>query len=138
LKGFELDVVDYLLKPFVEERWLVSVEKAINRIEAKRAGNDRFVMIKTEHRLEKVFLRDILFIEGMGDYRRIHTIHKKIMTLQTFREMEEMFDQSDIVRVHKSYMVAKSRITSISKDKLTLPDRDIPISEKYRMQFTLP
>jgi DNA-binding LytR/AlgR family response regulator len=54
------------------------------------------------------------------------------MTLQTFREMEEMFDQSDIVRVHKSYMVAKSRITSISKDKLTLPDREIPISESYR------
>ena len=132
LKGFELDVVDYLLKPFIEERWLVSVEKAINRIEAKRTGNDRFVMIKTEHRLEKVFLRDIVFIEGMGDYRRIHTIHKKIMTLQTFREMEEMFDQSDIVRVHKSYMVAKSRITSISKDKLTLPDREIPISETYR------
>jgi two-component system, LytTR family, response regulator len=138
LKGFELDVVDYLLKPFVEERWLVSVEKAINRIEAKRAGNDRFVMIKTEHRLEKIFLRDILFIEGMGDYRRIHTAHKKIMTLQTFIEMEEMFAQSDIVRVHKSYMVAKSRIISISKDKLTLPDREIPISEKYRMQFTLP
>lgn len=136
LKGFELDVVDYLLKPFVEERWLVSVEKAMNRIEAKRAGNDRFVMIKTEHRLEKIFLRDILFIEGMGDYRRIHTVHKKIMTLQTFIEMEEMFTQSDIVRVHKSYMVAKSRIISISKDKLTLPDRDIPISEKYRGEMT--
>ena len=136
LKGFELDVVDYLLKPFVEERWLVSVEKAMNRIEAKRAGNDRFVMIKTEHRLEKIFLRDILFIEGMGDYRRIHTVHKKIMTLQTFIEMEEMFAQSDIVRVHKSYMVAKSRIISMSKDKLTLPDRDIPISEKYRGEMT--
>ena len=98
VKGFDLNVTDYLLKPFVFERFQQAVEKVRLSIEK---GNDnisnQFVLIKTEHRLEKVFLNEILYIEGMGDYRRVHTATKRIMTLQTFREFEEIFPK-DVIR----------------------------------------
>ena len=85
LKGFDLNVTDYLLKPFTFDRFIQAVErvqlKPINELQALKS----YIFIKTEYRLEKVFLNDIVYIEGMRDYRRIHTVDKNIMTLQTFK-----------------------------------------------------
>jgi DNA-binding LytR/AlgR family response regulator len=133
VKGFDLNVTDYLLKPFVFERFQQAVEKVRLSIEK---GNDnisnQFVLIKTEHRLEKVFLNEILYIEGMGDYRRVHTATKRIMTLQTFREFEEIFPKDVIRRVHKSYMVNLNRITTYHNDSVQLGSQTIPVSQTYR------
>jgi len=133
VKGFDLNVTDYLLKPFVFERFQQAVEKVRLSIEK---GDDnisnQFVLIKTEHRLEKVFLNEILYIEGMGDYRRVHTATKRIMTLQTFREFEEIFPKDVIRRVHKSYMVNLNRITTYHNDSVQLGSQIIPVSQTYR------
>ena len=133
VKGFDLNVTDYLLKPFVFERFQQAVEKVRLSIEK---GDDnisnQFVLIKTEHRLEKVFLNEILYIEGMGDYRRVHTATKRIMTLQTFREFEEIFPKDVIRRVHKSYMVNLNRITTYHKDGVQIGTQTIPVSQTYR------
>ena len=133
VKGFDLNVTDYLLKPFVFERFQQAVEKVRLSIEK---GNDnisnQFVLIKTEHRLEKVFLNEILYIEGMGDYRRVHTATKRIMTLQTFREFEEIFSKDVIRRVHKSYMVNLNRITTYHNDSVQIGTQTIPVSQTYR------
>ena len=133
VKGFDLNVTDYLLKPFVFERFQQAVEKVRLSIEK---GNDnisnQFVLIKTEHRLEKVFLNEILYIEGMGDYRRVHTATKRIMTLQTFREFEEIFPKDVIRRVHKSYMVNLNRITTYHNDSVQIGTQTIPVSQTYR------
>jgi two-component system LytT family response regulator len=85
--------------------------------------------------LEKVVLREIIFIEGMGDYRRIHTANKRIMTLQTFGEFERQIPPQILCRVHKSYMVAPARIDSIEKNGIRIKDRIIPISETYKQKF---
>ena len=69
-----------------------------------------FIFVKTENRLEKIMLNEIVYIEGMRDYRRIHTVNKKIMTLQNFSEFEKLIPPSIICRVHKSYMVALNKI----------------------------
>ncbi|PND65448.1 LytR/AlgR family response regulator transcription factor, partial [Escherichia coli] len=76
---------DYLLKPFTFERFVQAVDRAMNNLPKKQtlAAPNNFIFVKTENRLEKIFLREIIYIEGMRDYRRIHTINKKIMTLQT-------------------------------------------------------
>ena len=133
VKGFDLNVTDYLLKPFVFERFQQAVEKVRLSIEK---GDDnistQFVLIKTEHRLEKVFLNEILYIEGMGDYRRVHTSSKRIMTLQTFREFEDIFPKDIIRRVHKSYMVNLNRITTYHKDSVQIGPQTIPVSQTYR------
>jgi len=135
LKGFDLNVTDYLLKPFTFDRFIQAVErvqlKSVNDIQAPKS----YIFIKTEYRLEKVFLNDIIYIEGMRDYRRIHTFDKKIMTLQTFKELEDEIPSSVVCRVHKSYMVGIDKIESIERDRIKMKDVLIPISETYKKSF---
>ena len=136
LKGYELNVCDYLLKPFTFERFL----QAVNKIQHKKVApsnelNTKFIFVKTENRLEKVDIDEILFIEGMRDYRRIHTSKKKIMTLQNFSELEELLPANLICRVHKSYMVSISKIEEIERSRIKIANQMIPISETYREHF---
>ncbi len=136
LKGFELSVTDYLLKPFTFERFFQAVEKVQERL----AKNNKehvpdFIFVKTEYRLEKLLLSDIIYIEGMRDYRRVHTSGRRIMTLQTFREFEGQIPDSLVCRVHKSYMVALDKIESIERDRIRIGEVLIPISETYKKGF---
>jgi DNA-binding LytR/AlgR family response regulator len=91
--------------------------------------------VKTEGRLEKVNLDEVLYIEGMRDYRRIHTLQKRIMTLQNFSEFERLIPASVICRVHKSYMVAISKIEEIERSRIKISNQLIPISDTYRDHF---
>jgi len=136
LKGFDLSVTDYLLKPFTFERFLQAVDKVQQSLEKKepQQGKDYF-FVKTENRLEKIFFSDILFIEGMRDYRKIHSTQKKIMTLQKFSELEAELPETVICRVHKSYMVSINKIDSIEKDCIYISQTVIPVSETYRQKF---
>jgi len=136
LKGYDLSVTDYLLKPFTFERFLQAVDKVQQSLEKKepQQGKDYF-FVKTENRLEKIFFSDILFIEGMRDYRKIHSTQKKIMTLQKFSELEAELPESVICRVHKSYMVSINKIDSIEKDCIYISQTVIPVSETYRQKF---
>jgi two-component system LytT family response regulator len=136
LKGYELNVTDYLLKPFTFERFLKAVNKAQeNLAQTKPDSQTEFIFVKTENRLEKINISDILFIEGMRDYRRIHTVNKRIMTLQNFSELEKMLPSNLICRVHKSYMVSINKIESIERSRIKISDQIIPVSETYRELF---
>ena len=134
LKGYDLNVTDYLLKPFSFERFLQAVDK-VQYPNKEPAAEKQFFFIKTENRLEKIFFSDVLYIEGMRDYRKIHTLHKKIMTLQTFAEFEKEITPSVLCRVHKSYMVSISKIDAVEKDRIYIKDAVIPVSETYKQQF---
>jgi DNA-binding LytR/AlgR family response regulator len=136
LKGFELNVTDYLLKPFAFDRFYTAME----RVEQSLSHKQQHIVptnlfIKTEYRLEKVAISDLKFIEGMGDYRRIHTSQKKIMTLQTFKELEDELKDTSVLRVHKSYMVNLDFIEGIERDRIMIGKELIPISETYRKGF---
>lgn len=136
LKGFDLNVTDYLLKPFTFERFIQAVDKAQNNLSKKEFIQEKkFIFVKTEYHLEKLSLNDILYIEGMRDYRRIHTCDKKIMTLQTFKDFEQEIPQNLICRVHKSYMVAIDKIVSVERDRIKIKDVLIPISDTYKKEF---
>lgn len=136
LKGFELNVTDYLMKPYSFDRFLLAVNRAQDNLSKGIKENQKdFIFIKTEYRLEKIALNEILYIEGMRDYRRIHTIHKKIMTLQTFKELEQEIPANIISRVHKSFMVSIAKIESIERDRIKIKDVLIPISETYKKTF---
>ena len=135
LKGYDLHVTDYLLKPFTFERFLQAVDKLQDKKTEAVATATNFIFVKTENRLEKVNLEDILFIEGMRDYRRIHTVHKRIMTLQNFSEFETVLPANIICRVHKSYMVAIAKIESIERSRIKIANQIIPISDTYKTAF---
>jgi two-component system LytT family response regulator len=136
LKGFDLKVTDYLLKPYTFERFVKAVDRVQDNLSKKETANDKkFIFVKTEYRLEKITLGEILFIEGMRDYRRIHCTDKKIMTLQTFTDFEKEIPATIICRVHKSFMVSLDKIESIERDRIKIEDQLIPISETYKQAF---
>jgi two-component system LytT family response regulator len=136
LKGYELQITDYLLKPFTFNRFLQAVNKAQENL-VRRASEPQpdFIFVKTENRLEKIMLDEIVYIEGMRDYRRIHTTSRKVMTLQNFSEFETLIPSSLVCRVHKSYMVALNKIISIERSRIKIADQLIPISETYKDTF---
>ena len=136
LKGYELQITDYLLKPFAFNRFLQAVNKAQQNIANRNPDvQPDFIFVKTENRLEKVMLNEIVYIEGMRDYLRIHTMNKKVMTLQNFSEFEKLIPSSIVCRVHKSYMVAINKIESIERNRIKIADQLIPISETYKEFF---
>lgn len=136
IRGFDLQITDYLLKPFTFNRFLQAVNKAQENIIRHHVDpQPDFIFVKTENRLEKVMLSEIIYIEGMRDYRRIHTANKRIMTLQNFSEFEKLIPSHIMCRVHKSFMVALSKIESIERSRIKIADQLIPISETYKDTF---
>jgi DNA-binding LytR/AlgR family response regulator len=137
VKGFDLNVTDYLLKPYTFERFMQAALKVYESLKSVKKEQQDFIFIKTEYRLEKVFLEDILFIEGMRDYRQIHAKDRRIMTLETFRDLETKLPSEQFIRVHKSYMVSLNKIESVERDRIKIGKELIPISETYRENFYL-
>lgn len=124
------------MKPFSFERFLQAVDKVEQSFTMQEPEKtEPFFFVKTENRLEKIFFDDVLYIEGMRDYRRIHTKQKKIMTLQTFTELEKAIPSNIICRVHKSYMAAISKIETVEKDRIHIQNTVIPVSETYKEHF---
>ncbi|MRG48449.1 response regulator [Chitinophaga sp. SYP-B3965] len=133
LKAFELQVADYLLKPFTFERFLQAV---IRVQETLNTGSTApYLFIKTAYRLQKVLFEDILYIEGKRDYRKIHCNSDKIMTLETFGELEGRLPDTQFCRVHKSYIVALDKIISVEKGGIKIGEEIIPLSDTYKAHF---
>jgi len=139
LKGYDLNVTDYLLKPYSFDRFVQAINKAMENIKTKQPNaltEERdFIFVKTEYRLEKVLLDEILYIEGMRDYLQIVTKTKKIMTLQNFKFLESKLTPPQFLRVHKSFMVSINNIESIERNVIKIKDKLIPISDTYKEIF---
>jgi two-component system, LytTR family, response regulator len=141
IKGFDLNVTDYLLKPFSFQRFVQSVNKVMEFYSLKTndknlaPGNESFIFVKTEYRLERVDLDNILYIEGMKDYLRIICSDKKIMTLQSFSKIEETLPSKKFCRVHKSFIVAIDKIKSVERGVIIIADKRIPVSNTYKENF---
>jgi two-component system LytT family response regulator len=139
LKGFELNVTDYLLKPFSFQRFLQAVNKVMEYYSQKTGTDttdkDSFIFVKTEYRLERVDIDNILYIEGMKDYLRIICTDKKIMTLQSFARLEESLPSKKFCRVHKSFIVALDKIKSVERGVIQIADQRIPVSNTYKDSF---
>lgn len=149
LEGYELDVVDYLLKPIAFDRFFKSVQKAQSIIQPVAAKSvvvqaepvqqddfsTDFIFVKTEHKIQKVYLHDILFIEGLKDYISIFTSAERIITLQGMKKMEDALPEKHFVRVHKSYIVALNKIDSIERSRIQIGEKIIPVGDTYRDEF---
>ncbi|MDP1621834.1 MAG: response regulator transcription factor [Bacteroidales bacterium] len=146
IQGFELDVVDYMLKPISFERFIKGVNKVVERMQldagAPRHENDKgksaessFFFVKTETRMERIENKDVLYVEGMGDYWRIVTKTRRIMTLMNARKLEKVLREPHFCRVHKSYFIALDKIESIERNRIKIADQYIPVSETYHKAF---
>jgi two-component system, LytTR family, response regulator len=134
LKGYDLGVTDYLLKPYTFERFMQSIDKVFSLMNLISKNERDYIFVKTEHRMEKIMHDEILYIEGMRDYRSVQTTGKRIMTLQTFTDLEQELPKS-FCRVHKSYLVSLNKITSVERNRIKIGDKLIPIGETYKARF---
>jgi two-component system, LytTR family, response regulator len=139
LEGYELYVVDYLLKPVRFPRFLAAVQKAFEQIsvaESKHSTEDDYLFVKTESKgkLLKVNLADIDFIEGMKNYLVIHRGGQKTLVYATMKELEERLPAKQFLRVHKSFIIPVSRITGIEGNLVRLKNitAEIAIGESYK------
>jgi len=150
LEGYELDVVDYLLKPIAFDRFYKAAQKAQTIIKPVAGQSTEvvqhvqqqqqdfmsdFIFVKSEHKIQKVYLHDILFIEGLKDYISIFTPNERIITLQNMKKMEDTLPDKHFVRVHKSYIVALNKIDSIERSRIRIGDKIIPVGDTYRDDF---
>ncbi|NQU35724.1 MAG: response regulator transcription factor [Bacteroidetes bacterium] len=147
IKGYELDICDYLLKPIPFSRFLQSCEKIHSMLDSEsdkeykpimageKSVTDEFFFLKNGSITQNVKFDDILFVEGMKDYLRVHTFTDKIMTLLSFKKLEQTLTYPRFVRIHKSYLVAVDKITSIERNRVTIGKEILPIGESYRRQF---
>lgn len=135
LQGYELNITDYLMKPFSFERFLQAVEKTYDNLKTNDIDDKDYLFVKTEYRMEKVSFNDILYVEGMVDYRNVQTPTKKILTLQTFGELEKRLLKDKFCRVHKSYLVSIEPIEFVQRNRIKIGEKRIPISETYKNRF---
>ncbi len=142
IEGYKVDAIDYLLKPIDYTSFLKSVEKAKDRIQPKLSENtevhsdDTFLFIKSEYKILRINLTDIQYVEGMREYIRIHLVNQKpIMTLMSMKAMEKQLDENQFMRVHRSYIVSLSKITTIERNRIIFDKVYIPVSEQYKEKF---
>ncbi|WP_028789047.1 LytR/AlgR family response regulator transcription factor [Terrimonas ferruginea] len=134
LQAFDLDVVDYLLKPFSFERFAAAVQKARERLQPLQRENNtaEHLFIKTEYKIVRVAVKDIRYMESMRDYVSVYTENERILTLQSLRTFEEQLRTSSLIRVHKSYIVNLDRIDKVERRRIVIGDKYIPIGETYQ------
>ncbi|GAB2956448.1 LytTR family DNA-binding domain-containing protein [Hymenobacter coalescens] len=152
VQGYELGVADYLLKPIGFQRFVQAANRlyhsfgpepaapvsapALEAGPAAPAVAADAMFVKNEHRLQRVAFDDILYIEGMKDYLMIYTAESgKILTLQSFRRVEEVLPPQRFARIHKSFLVALNRIEHVERSKVQLAGRLLPVGDAYRDGF---
>ena len=140
LEGYELDVIDYLVKPFPLDRFIKAVNKAIEFIDLKRSAgkidrdnmDSNYILLHADHKIYKVNLDDIQYIEGLKEYVSYYTKEKRIIVLQSLKSIEESLPSNKFIRVHRSYIVPISRIKTLDGNQVQIGDKLIPIGRSYK------
>ena len=139
LESFQLDVMDYLVKPITFDRFLKAVNKAkdYHYLQSRASATETqastgYFFVKCGFRFEKIFVDDILYVEALQNYVTIFTTKGKFMTLLSLKQVELNLDERHFIRVHKSYVVSMSRIEAIENNEIYIQSARIPISRQYR------
>ena len=149
LEGYSLDVIDYLLKPISFGRFFQAVSKALAFLHHPVVGSSEgeseagppmlsatdYFFVKSDYKIVKVNFSEVLFIEGMREYVRIHTEAQKIMTLLSMQKLEEMLPSSIFTRIHRSHIVNVSKISEVQGNTVYISDVQLPVSKSYKEAF---
>lgn len=146
LEGFNVNALDYLLKPILFERFSTAAGKALaqyqmqqqlrtSKLSVSKVPTCGFVFVKSEYRMIKVNFQDIEYIEGLKDYLKIYAREKPILTLQSFKALEEKLPPADFIRVHKSFLVNVHKIDAVQKNRILIGNKEIPIGDVYNEAF---
>ncbi len=137
LEGYELNIADYLLKPFSFDRLLKAVNKAIGsktptkQLELAPSNNSRF-FIKGDKKYHQISSNDILYIEAYGNYSKLYLENEMIISHENISYYEELLDENEFLRVHKSFIVALSKIKMIEGNRIKIGEKEVPIGQTYK------
>jgi two-component system, LytTR family, response regulator len=140
MKGFDLAVTDFLLKPYTFDRFCFAVNKATDYIQWQQSGLKKvnkpvdYIFIKSGYKLVKIFIDEILYIEGMRDYQNIVTRSEEIVASHSINELEKLLP-AGYIRCHKSFIVSLAGINSIEHDRIRIGSKYIPIGDSFKEEF---
>ena len=142
LEGYEYSVVDYLLKPIAFNRFLKSVNKAIERIGEKKSiqtdddlQEKKYIFLRSDKAEHKINLSDIIYVEGCGNFVKIYFSDKMLLVPETMTAIQDMLPSNKFARVHKSFIVSFEKIDKLEGNTLKIKDKRIPIGKYYKKQF---
>lgn len=137
IDGFNVDAVDYLLKPIAYDRFLKAVNKAKEYLEylGSQELEHGYIFVKSDYQMMKIFLRDIVYIEALDDYIKIFLGQRSVLTLMTLKAITQKLPSKEFLRVHRSYIVPVNKIDHISRSRIRVADKDIPIGVSYSESF---
>jgi two-component system LytT family response regulator len=136
LKGYELQVLDYLLKPIPFDRFVAAIDKAVEYHQLQQQGSPDeppkdYFFIKADYKIQKVFYDDILYIEGMREYVRIHLSDRRITVRQAMSRLDERLPSAQFMRIHRSYIINLRKLESLQPHSVKLGDQELPVSKSY-------
>ena len=135
IEGFELNAVDYLLKPISFERFLKAVNKVMDiklPQQMQQETQDAYLYFRSDRKMHKVAMDDIIFIESLKDYIKVVTKSKTIITKQSISSIEERLPKSSFIRIHRSFIVSLSKVQSYSPELIAIGNEELPVSRMYR------
>jgi len=145
LEGYELNVVDYLLKPFPFERFLQAVNKASDLWKLKSKGEStsitssedsatkkNYILVKSEHKIHRILFDDIRYIQSMREYVAYYTPNGRILSLGSLKKLETDLPKNQFLRIHKSYIIAKAKVSTLEGNMVHIGKEKIPIGASYR------
>lgn len=145
LDGFELNAIDYLLKPIPFDRFLRAITKAYPQTSAdtniqqpvwgNKKNDSGFIYLKADRKMIKVMLDDILYIESAKDYLKVYTGSNSIITRQTISSIEAMLSETEFIRIHRSYIVSLKKINSFTHETIEIGKKELPIGKFYLNSF---
>lgn len=148
LEGYRVDALDYLLKPITYTKFLDATKKALKWFEMKEASLNKEVtpnygqeeeqmFVKADHKLIRILFKEILYIEGWKDYVKIHLKDKPhpILSLMSMKGLEDTLPSTKFIRIHRSFIIQKNKIDSVSKNRVMIGDKELPIGESYKEEF---
>jgi two-component system, LytTR family, response regulator len=138
VEGFEVNAIDYLLKPIEFERFKTACNKVIEQIHLRQGKNeDSYILVKSEYQNVKVFLKDIVYVEGLKDYVKIFLQNqvKPLLSRQNLKTFETQIPGKSFSRIHKSYIVSNDKVTAINKLKILIGEKEFPLGDAYKDEF---
>lgn len=141
IEGYKVSALDYLLKPYSYEEFLKASAKAYQTFEAVSTeeveNRHPYIFLKVDYQLQKIFLSEILCVEGYKDYVKVHLVDKPhpILSLTSLKNMEDLLPKDQFMRIHRSYIISLEKIQSVTRNTVSLGEINIPVSDHYKDNF---
>jgi len=133
IEGYQLDVVDYLLKPFSFERFVHAVNKAVELLKTNTSSSEKdYILVKAEHKVHKIKFKDIRYIQSMREYVAYFLPVGKILALNSLKKLEEDLPSDQFIRIHKSYIIPIQKVTTLEGNMVHIGNEKLPIGNLYK------